>query len=209
MKKERNLRKRKPQQDKPVGDDDSISSCVEGIKAMQKRRLKKIPQESTGSLKAEKDKHVDEKDVLDAYVKETSMKTTSETQEMDRYIEYHMKQRLGCSQEKESKNLTPAEQRDMELFEVPDNLKAGGAQEVSIPGLMTGISEVQLPMSCRLKNIEDTEEAKAAILETGSLESLKRKKRRTPEQVEEEETGIKRSMFALSFGRARRQSRRL
>ena len=41
----------------------------------------------------------------------------------DRYIEYHMKQRLGRTQETEIKNLTPDEQRDMELFEVPDNLK--------------------------------------------------------------------------------------
>lgn len=37
--------------------------------------------------------------------------------------------------------------------------------EVAIPGLMTGITEVQLPIDVHLKNIEETEKAKNKILE--------------------------------------------
>jgi len=71
--------------------------------------------------------------------------------------------------------------------------------------LITSISEVRLPVSARLKNIEDTEKAKAAILATGSLDQIRSKKRRTQEQELEELTGIKRSMFVDSFGRSKRR----
>lgn len=36
---------------------------------------------------------------------------------------------------------------------------------VVIPGLMTGITEVQLPIDVRLQNIEETENAKKKLLE--------------------------------------------
>lgn len=69
-------------------------------------------------------------------MKETSTTATTEIQEMststsavpvsilisrDRYIEYHMKQRLG--QREDTKSGSSLEDRDLELFAIPDNLK--------------------------------------------------------------------------------------
>lgn len=44
-----------------------------------------------------------------------------------------------------------------------------GMPNVVIPGLMTGITEVQLPIDVRLQNIEETEEAKKKLLETSTM----------------------------------------
>eukprot|EP00210_Caulerpa_lentillifera_P009015 g8604.t2 len=78
-----------------------------------------------------------------------------------------MKERLGKKLEFESRQLTLEEMCDIELFKMPERLKSSKPNEVSIPGLMTGITEVRLPIASRLKNIEDTEQAKKKLLETG------------------------------------------
>ncbi|CAD7696672.1 unnamed protein product [Ostreobium quekettii] len=147
-------------------------------------------------------------ETLQAYVKAKSMRATGENEHMDRYVETAMAKHLGRDRVKGSggdsddEGMTAQEKREVELYEIPDSLKGNGMPNVVIPGLMTGITEVQLPMDVRLQNIEETENAKKKLLEL----STKAAYRSVPAdddlpQSFKDTFEVKRSMFVPTFGR--------
>ena len=87
---------------------------------------------------------------------------------MLRYVEEALaKRRAGdATVRDDAEPATRPGARDGFLWDVPANLAATRREDdESAARHMTGIVEVQLPMDCKMRNIEETERAKRAILE--------------------------------------------
>lgn len=89
-----------------------------------------------------------------------------------KYIEAELARRRGATNGGGAVDTAPTNSlvNPASLYEVPPELRAGppgGASAADDGGgaWLTGIQEVALPVAVKLKNIEDTERAKAALLE--------------------------------------------
>ncbi|GMH41936.1 hypothetical protein BSKO_09855 [Bryopsis sp. KO-2023] len=220
MPRNRNLRKRVRVEDANESDEEPAAAVSERLKdtrLLQKKRklYSGVDAALLGSLDKPRDRGLggggsseeedEEPEILDSYVKAKSLRATGESEHMNRYVENQMIAHLGKNAsgvEQEFDSIADAERRDDELYQIPESLKSGGTPNVTIPGLMTGITEVQLPMDVRLKNIEDTEAAKKLLLDAAGGEC--------PPVIEEPEEELprsfkdtfepNRSMFAPVFG---------
>ncbi|GAX82717.1 hypothetical protein CEUSTIGMA_g10143.t1 [Chlamydomonas eustigma] len=139
--------------------------------------------------------------LMDSYVKATTVRQTDEDPQMNKFIEMELSRRLGKRSAEEEVDEGEKHRRRVEkdLYSIPDHLQSV-QQEVSLPGLMTGISEVVVPLEERLKRIEETEAAKRQILAAAS--------RRAHIPMEEERLGqnekdvkMRRSALPIVFGK--------
>jgi len=106
------------------------------------------------------------KSVHDAFHKEINQKDVLQ-KHMESYIEEELeKRRHGDRKGNSAKNLDAPEKRltpEDQLYQTPDFLKQESVideEEVSGERWLAGITEVALPISYKLKNIEETEHAK-------------------------------------------------
>lgn len=85
-----------------------------------------------------------------------------------KYVEEELRKRRGLGEGELGPGERPGtelEELEKDLYSTPDNLKAGKpSEEDAADRWATGIEEVELPVEHRLRNIEATEQAKAALL---------------------------------------------
>lgn len=112
-------------------------------------------------------------DLSAAFNKEELVDENAEDPLMKKYIDEEMARRRGKAPKVEEEENDPLQERlrdEEDLYHVPDNLKvpikSGDAGELA--GWGAGIQEVPLSMEYKLKNIEETEAAKKALLEASA-----------------------------------------
>lgn len=131
---------------------------------------------------------------------------------MLRYVEEALaKRRAGDAtvrDDAEAGDDAPARRDEDFLWDVPANLAATRREDdESAARHMTGIVEVQLPMDCKMRNIEETERAKRAILEReregdeGDAAARGARDGRATGGVADDRLRLDRKMFASSFGK--------
>ncbi|PHJ23475.1 hepatocellular carcinoma-associated antigen 59 [Cystoisospora suis] len=95
---------------------------------------------------------------------------------IDKHLEEFLRERMQLKdpkkEEKEKKDeviVDPSVQASQELYRVPEGLQVADRSHAYKDQLnwLTGLTEVQLPMSMKLKNIEATEKAKRSLLKKG------------------------------------------
>mmetsp|Transcript_18633 Transcript_18633/g.40036 ORF Transcript_18633/g.40036 Transcript_18633/m.40036 type:complete len:160 (+) Transcript_18633:394-873(+) len=121
---------------------------------------------------------------------------------MQKFVELELAKRLGKRAGDDLLDEAEIRRRreDADLYSVPDEFKTTLQQDVPIAGLMTGITEVALPVEERLKKFEETEAAKRRMLAAAS------RRARLPLDDEDrrpaQEGGkMRRGLFAATFGK--------
>eukprot|EP01025_Chloroclados_australasicus_P065535 TRINITY_DN8929_c0_g1_i10.p5 TRINITY_DN8929_c0_g1~~TRINITY_DN8929_c0_g1_i10.p5 ORF type:complete len:235 (+),score=46.59 TRINITY_DN8929_c0_g1_i10:2476-3180(+) len=217
--KQRSYRKRKRLESEPESDPDSR---LESTLWLQQQRNKKSgltdQQLSFGGQGQDSDgEHVyglqpRASDLLEAYVKEKTVSKTGDCN-MEQYVEEEIAKRLGKKRvDVDEGGEAARKEKEHELYQIPENLRGSEMGEVSIPGLNTAITEIQLPMKYKLKNIEATESAKNELLQlsrpTQNKQPLSSKidvnnfeKKESGFVVEDNPGECKRMDFPLRFGK--------
>lgn len=131
--------------------------------------------------------------------------TDGEDPNMLRYVEEELaKRRAGDATTREDAR-APTPRDEDSLWDVPANLAATRREDdESAARHMTGIVEVQLPMDYKMRNIEETERAKRAILERARGDEGDAAARGAETSVAARgahEQRLDRKMFASSFGK--------
>lgn len=140
----------------------------------------------------------------DSYVKATAVlsKEADEDEHMKKFVEIELSKRLG--KKNTGPELDENEKRrrkiDEDLYSIPEAFQPKAPVESAEGGAtMTGIAEVSVPMSERLKRIEETEAAKrkmlAAAAARGGLNPSK-------EDVVVKPIQLKRHEFPVAFGKS-------
>ncbi|KAK9829907.1 hypothetical protein WJX72_008601 [[Myrmecia] bisecta] len=181
--KRKHLRKRKAvedeedEQDGPTESGAAVWDKLQDTKLLQKQRQRNtgLPaealalgaREETAEAPEAKPAQEDGTDLLEAYVKEQTTTDAAEDPHMEKYITDQMKKRLGKSAESSDADVikTVQERDEEELYSIPDHLKGQVSKQSDVASYMTGITEVQLPLEFKLKNIEETEAAKKKMLQ--------------------------------------------
>lgn len=203
----RNIRTRKTTDEDEGSDKDEAGDvCRDKLKDVQ---LLQKHRKRTGGLRAEAlatgngqrlgASEADEPtELMGAYVKAAPLEgisTNEDDPHMKQYIDAEVVKRLGKSADASNEDEGPEARRrklELELYAVPEEYKSQMQQEVIIPGLITGISEVALPLDQRLKNIEATEAIKRSLLS---------KEDDAKPVVKEDKMDARRYMFVSSFGK--------
>ena len=135
--------------------------------------------------------------------------TDGEDPNMLRYVEEELaKRRAGDATTRDDVRAdapAPTPRDEDSLWDVPANLAATRREDdESAARHMTGIVEVQLPMEYKMRNIEETERAKRAILERARGDEGDAAARGADTSVAARgahEQRLDRKMFASSFGK--------
>jgi hypothetical protein len=177
MSKQRNLRKKRDreEEDDPAEAAEELKrDHLEDIKLVQKLRkrsagidagalaLKSAKQAETAAA----DEDDDDNDLMESYVKAQGNQSAflDEEKHMEQFIEQELARRLGKTVDDGSQKLSKQELEEQELYKVPEAFKAQLTKEVSIPGLITAITEVEVSKEEKLKRIEETEAMKRQLL---------------------------------------------
>jgi len=132
-------------------------------------------------------------DIMGGFSKAKTVVTSEEDPNMQKFIEQELAKRLGKQVGSEEQEDPEAKRRrlEAEMYKIPEEYKTNMAQEVVIPGLNTVITEVALPASVRLRNIEETEAMKRRLL-GGDVD----------EEVDDGQPGrMRRGLLPSTFGR--------
>ena len=177
MSKQRNLRKkrdREEDEDATEAADELKRDNLEDIKLVQKLRKRSagidagaLALKAASHAEAAAEDDVDEdNELMDSYVKAQGNQSAflDEEKHMEQFIEQELARRLGKSVDDGSQKLSKQELEEQELYKVPEAFKAQLTKEVSIPGLITAITEVEVSKEEKLKRIEETEAMKRQLL---------------------------------------------
>jgi hypothetical protein len=141
----------------------------------------------------------------DSYVKATAVmsKEADEDEHMKRFVEIELSKRLG--KKTTGPELDEGEKRrrkiDEDLYSIPEAFQPKAPVEIAEGGAtMTGIAEVSVPMSERLKRIEETEAAKRRMLASAAARGGLGPSRE--DEVVAKPEPLKRREFPVSFGKS-------
>jgi len=104
------------------------------------------------------------------FTAETNVEVQDEN--LAKYIDQKLKEQRGESLQTETKKQTDEEM----LYSIPDRLKTSRIDTAAGSGIVTGIVEVELPESYKLKNIEDTAKAQQQLQAQGEKNGNQRGK---------------------------------
>lgn len=210
--KQRNLRKKRALEDDPedaaTAADEAAAAEVKadllhGLKLLQKQRKRTAGIDASKLVPAAADDGdgFGDNELMDAqYVKaEGTAKSQilDEETHMQRYIESQLAARLGKQVDEGQQRLSRQQQEELELYRLPEGLQASLTQEVSLPGMMTAITEVEVSKESKMAQIEATEAVKAALLAKKAGGGDKA----AADGDADDGTGLRRGMFAFSFGK--------
>lgn len=204
--KQRNIRKRRVMDEQDALSDEEVPKIsVEDTKLLQKQRQRRTGIE-TGSLAvAEKASNVGEAvptggpDVLDASFKqERRQKASDEDPHMKKYIEEQLAKRLGTHREDDVAQPSGQGIEDDEALA----LRARQVDTELAPTWVTGILEVPLTLEHKLKNIEETEEAKKRMLLASGAAAFEEEDEDST-QGHNQQSALRRGMYPVHFGRQR------
>ncbi|KAI8466350.1 MAG: hypothetical protein J3K34DRAFT_433935 [Monoraphidium minutum] len=143
-------------------------AALEDLKLLQKMRKRTagIHSSALAASRAGDADLDDENELMESYVKaQGGQAVFTEEEHMERYVEEEVAKRLGKQVDELQHAHSMREREELALYEVPDDLKASLKNEVSIPGLNTAITEVEVSKEARLRKIEETEAVKRRLLE--------------------------------------------
>ncbi|KAF8063727.1 telomere length and silencing protein 1 [Scenedesmus sp. PABB004] len=203
MSKQRHLRKRRALDEDEDGPGDEGApevrrDALEDLKLLQRTRRRGAGIDASRLVPsaADDDRDGDDNELLESqYVKaEGAAKSQlmDEEAHMARYVETELAKRLGKSVEERGGSLTKAQQAELELYSLPEGLQANVTQEVTLAGMMTAITEVEVGKDSKMRRIAETEAAKARMLAE-----------RTGGRDDDDGAGgaVRRGQFAMSFGK--------
>jgi ribosomal protein S6E (S10) len=209
MSKQRNLRRKRTSEEQEDEDDapEIQKEVLAGLKLLQKQR-KRVAGVDASKLvpAAAQDEEEDaeaENEVMNAqYVKaEGTAKSQifDEEAHMQQFVERELAKRLGKSVDGSELNLSKQEREELELYKLPDGFQVKLTQDVSLPGMMTAITEVEVSKESKMRKIEETERVKATLLA-----------KKTGQRAEGDGSGadgmkVRRGMFAFNFGKQQKR----
>jgi hypothetical protein len=181
--KQRNLRKKRDREEASDSEEPGVEvkkDYLEDLKAVQKLR-KRTAGINAGALASGTSGDADaqaaaaaaasmaDNELMDAYVRAQGAKSALQDEEahMQQFVERELAKRLGKDLNDGAQQLSKHELEEQELYAVPEALKASLTKEVSIPGLITAITEVEMSKEAKMKKIEETEAMKQKMLARG------------------------------------------
>jgi hypothetical protein len=182
--KQRNLRKKRDREEASDSEEPGVEvkkDYLEDLKAVQKLR-KRTAGINAGALAsgqssgdadaqaaAEAAASMADNELMDAYVRAQGAKSALQDEEahMQQFVERELAKRLGKDLNDGAQQLSKHELEEQELYAVPEAFKGSLTKEVSIPGLMSTITEVEMSKEAKMKKIEETEAMKQKMLARG------------------------------------------
>ncbi|WAQ97400.1 TLS1-like protein [Mya arenaria] len=176
--KKKNFRKRRNSSDSDIGSDPEIETSTKlgDIKELQKTRERQKGVDIVGLALGKKIPKTEERDSLTeeekeaigtAFAAETNKR--DEDAEMQKFVEEELKRRKGHVTED---GLRPGQSNvsGNKLFELPDQLKSitsrfKKSEDMLSSQMLSGIPEIDLGIDAKIRNIEETEEAKQRLIE--------------------------------------------
>ncbi|GBF87931.1 hypothetical protein Rsub_00643 [Raphidocelis subcapitata] len=205
MSKQRNIRKKRTLEEEEEGAgaagaaEEVEKAALEDLKLLQRQRKRAAGIHSSAlaaSRAGEDDQDEADNELMEAYVKAQggASAVLTEEQHMERFVEQEVAKRLGKQVDELARAPSAAEREEQALYEVPAELKAVLKQEVSIPGLNTAITEVEVSREARLRRIEETEAVKRRLLDRDAWEA-------EPNPADAAPARTARAAFVPRFGR--------
>lgn len=207
--KQRNLRKKRDREDEEedaAGASEELKrDTLEDIRLVQKLRKRNagidagaLAVRPSGEAAEDPPDADEDNELLDSYVKEQANQGSAmdEEKHMENFIERELAKRLGKSVDDGAQKLSKQELEEQALYQMPEGLTAQLTREVSIPGLITAITEVEVSKESKLKKIEETEALKRKLL-AGN-------RSREDGDLEGGDMRVRRRDFAFSFGKQKK-----
>lgn len=196
---QRSFRKRKESNEEDSESEDSHTDSewrerLQLTKSLQKQRGKAqgINADSARPSAGNQATQMNAAEVMGGYIKEQVKDKAESDPEREKFIQEQLDKRLGRN------NTLPETEgptsRADDMYAIPAALRTQKANQEDVSAWMTGIVEVPLSVTQRLKNVEETEEAKRKLLaQSGDTLTGERSDR-------EKEKQMSRLTLPLKFG---------